>query len=233
MFSRSVIGAGMIAGAMLFGTAATAAADPPNCTAADLAGVMSGVSAGTSSYLFTHPDVNAFFTGLKGKPRDQMTTEIQAYFDANPRVRDELQAVRQAAADFRDSLQRAVARHADGLVPEAPDVAASVRGAKLTHWSRARHTAVLAHRHGRRARPRGTRATRRRRVPAAVGGPRTTLPRPDEQLDLHPAGPVRPAPAFRPDVCRKPRSGRRRWPPRRSWETSCPAGRPTSSARPA
>ena len=101
MFSRSVIGAGMIAGAMLFSTAATAAADPPNCTAADLAGVMSGVSAGTSSYLFTHPDVNTFFTGLKGKPREEMTTEIQAYMDANPQIRDEIQAVRQPAADFR------------------------------------------------------------------------------------------------------------------------------------
>ena len=112
MFSRSVIGAGMIAGAMLFGTAATAAADPPNCTAADLAGVMSGVSAGTSSYLFTHPDVNAFFTGLKGKPRDQMTADIQAYFDANPQVRDELKAVRQAAPDFRDRC--------DVQMPEMP-----------------------------------------------------------------------------------------------------------------
>jgi heme-binding protein len=101
MFSRNVIGVGMIAGAMLFGSAATAAADPPNCTAADLAGVMAGVSAGTSSYLFTHPDVNAFFTGLKGKPRDQMTADIQAYFDANPQVRDELAAVRRAAPDFR------------------------------------------------------------------------------------------------------------------------------------
>ena len=101
MFSRSVIGAGMIAGAMLFSSAATAAAQPPGCTAADLAGVMSGVSAGTSSYLFTHPDVNAFFTGLKGKPRDQMTTEIQAYMDANPMIRDEIKAVRQPAADFR------------------------------------------------------------------------------------------------------------------------------------
>ena len=62
---------------------------------------MSGVSAGTSQYLFTHPDVNAFFTGLKGKPRDQMTTEIQAYMDANPQIRDEIKAVRQPAADFR------------------------------------------------------------------------------------------------------------------------------------
>ena len=102
MFIRHLISAGVIAGAVLAGTSTVAAADPPNCTAADLAGVMSGVSAGTSSYLFTHPDVNAFFTGLKGKPRDQMTPEVEAYFQANPQVNDELKAVRQAAADFRD-----------------------------------------------------------------------------------------------------------------------------------
>jgi heme-binding protein len=102
MFFRSVITAGMIAGSMLVGTAATAAGDPPNCTAADLAGVMSGVNAATQAYLFTHPDVNAFFTGLKGKSRDEMKTEIAAYADANPQVRDELQAVRQPASDFRD-----------------------------------------------------------------------------------------------------------------------------------
>ena len=102
MFIRSMIGIGVVAGALLVGTAATATADPPNCTAADLAGVMSGVNAGTSSYLFTHPDVNAFFTDLKGKSRDEMRTEIEAYGEANPQVRDELRAVRQAAADFRD-----------------------------------------------------------------------------------------------------------------------------------
>jgi heme-binding protein len=45
--------------------------------------------------------VNAFFTGLKGKSRDEMRTEVQGYMDANPQVRDELQGVRQAAADFR------------------------------------------------------------------------------------------------------------------------------------
>jgi hemophore-related protein len=102
MFFRSLIGVGVIAGAMLIGTAATAAADPPNCTAADLASVMSGVNAGMSTYLFTHPDVNAFFTGLKGKTRGEMQTEITAYADANPQVRDEITAVRQPAADFRD-----------------------------------------------------------------------------------------------------------------------------------
>ena len=112
MLIRSVIGAGMIAGSMLVATAATAAADPPNCTAADLAGVMSGVNAGTSSYLFSHPDVNAFFTGLKGKSRDEMGTEIETYAQANPQVRDELRAVRQPAADFRDRC--------DAPVPDGP-----------------------------------------------------------------------------------------------------------------
>jgi len=109
---RSVISAGMIAGSMLVGTSVIAAADPPNCTAGDLAGVMSGVNASTSVYLLTHPDVNAFFTGLKGKSREEMRTEIAAYADANPQVRDELQAVRQPAADFRDRC--------NAPVPEGP-----------------------------------------------------------------------------------------------------------------
>jgi hemophore-related protein len=102
MFFRSLIGAGVIAGATLVGTAATAAADPPNCTAADLAGVMSGVNSGMSAYLFSHPDVNAFFTGLKGKSREDMRTELTTYMDANPQVRDDITAVRQPASDFRD-----------------------------------------------------------------------------------------------------------------------------------
>ena len=40
-----------------FGASPAALADPPNCTAADLAGVAAGVSAATSAYLFTHPEV--------------------------------------------------------------------------------------------------------------------------------------------------------------------------------
>jgi heme-binding protein len=102
MFFRSLIGAGVIAGATLIGTAATAAADPPNCTAGDLANVMSGVNASMASYLFTHPDVNNFFTGLKGKSPEEMRTEITGYMDANPQVRDEITGVRQPASDFRE-----------------------------------------------------------------------------------------------------------------------------------
>ena len=102
------IGAGALAGAILFGAAATAAADPPPappipppCTAAELARVMSGVSFDMSNYLSTHPDVNAFLTSLKGQPRDQVQAQVQSYADANPQVRDDLQAIRQPAVDFR------------------------------------------------------------------------------------------------------------------------------------
>ena len=102
----AVIGTGAIVGAMLFGAAATAAADPPNCTAADLANVSSGVSAATSSYLFAHPDVNAFFTGLKGQPKSEIADDVQNYLNANPQVQADLgirlQGIRQPLVDFRN-----------------------------------------------------------------------------------------------------------------------------------
>ncbi|OBG87109.1 hypothetical protein A5733_05850 [Mycobacterium sp. NS-7484] len=92
-----------IAGAALVGTAAGAAADPPpDCTSADLARVMSGVSAATSDYLFAHPEVNTFMTGLKGLPKDQIREKIRAYGDENPQVRADLQGIRQPAVEFRD-----------------------------------------------------------------------------------------------------------------------------------
>jgi hemophore-related protein len=86
---------------MLSGVTATAAADPPNCTAADLANVSSGVSAATSTYLFSRPDVNAFFTGLKGQPKSAVTDDVQNYLNANPQVKADLQGIRQPLVDFR------------------------------------------------------------------------------------------------------------------------------------
>lgn len=96
----AALGAGAVAG--LIGTAPSAAALPPNCTAADLAGVSAGVSAATSAYLFTHPDVNAFFTGLEGSPRDELREQIKQYLDANPQVKAELGAIRQPLVDLKN-----------------------------------------------------------------------------------------------------------------------------------
>ncbi len=96
------IGAGAVAASLLVGMAPSALADPPNCTAADLAGTAAGVSAATSAYLFTHPDVNAFFTSLEGSPRDTLRTQVQQYLDANPQVKADLSGIRQPLTDLRN-----------------------------------------------------------------------------------------------------------------------------------
>jgi hemophore-related protein len=108
------LGSGAVAGAMLFGALPVASAqpEPPNCTAADLAGVASGVSAATSAYLFTHPDVNFFFTSLEGQHRDEIRDDVQQYLDANPVVKADLTGIRQPLVDLKNRC---------GAAP-APDV---------------------------------------------------------------------------------------------------------------
>ncbi len=103
------IGAGAVAGALLCTGAGTAAADPPprpaNCTAADVAGVAAGVAASLSSYLFTHPDVNGFYTGLQDRPKDQIRDDVQNYFNANPQEQADLENIRQPLVDVRQRCQ--------------------------------------------------------------------------------------------------------------------------------
>lgn len=101
------VGTGALAGAMLFGAVPSALADdpannPPNCTAGDLAQVAAGVSAGTSVYLFTHPDVNWFFTSLEGLPRDQVRAKVTEYLDQNPQTKAELTGIRQPLVDLKN-----------------------------------------------------------------------------------------------------------------------------------
>ena len=94
------IGAGAIAGTLLSSAAGIAAADPtprpPNCSAADVAGVAAGVATALTTYLFTHPDVNGFYTGLQDQPKDQIGAQVQNYFSTNP----------QEEADSKASVNR-------------------------------------------------------------------------------------------------------------------------------
>ncbi|NGX09556.1 hemophore-related protein [Mycobacteroides franklinii] len=95
-------------GAAALFTAAAANAEPdrpPNCTAADLAGVSAGVAASTSSYLFTHPDVNDFFTSQAGKPHSEVQSAVRAYFSTNPDAENDLRGIRQPLVDFRQRCQ--------------------------------------------------------------------------------------------------------------------------------
>ncbi len=97
------IGTGALAGAMLFGALPSAMADEPaNCTAADLAFTAAGVSKATSDYLFSHPDVNYFFTGLEGKNRDEVKSEVETYMNNNPMVKGEMTGIRQPLVDLKN-----------------------------------------------------------------------------------------------------------------------------------
>jgi hypothetical protein len=71
---RAVVGAigtGAVAGTLLVAAAPAALADPPNCTAADLAGIVGGVSAATSAYLDANPTVRSDLEGIRQPLVDQ------------------------------------------------------------------------------------------------------------------------------------------------------------------
>ena len=101
------LGGGALAGAVAFGLLgaapmASARPLPPNCTAADFSGTAAGVSAASSAYLFTHPEVNAFFTDLHGDPREDIHGEVEAYLAANPQVHAELTEIRRPLVDLKN-----------------------------------------------------------------------------------------------------------------------------------
>lgn len=103
LFARRVSASIIGAGGVLAGVATPAVADVvPGCTAADIAAVESQVAAGIAGYLFTHPEVNVFFTSVQGMSKAEAVSTIQTYMNANPRVRAETDGIRGPAFDLRD-----------------------------------------------------------------------------------------------------------------------------------
>jgi hemophore-related protein len=98
----SAIGAGAVA--MGFAAPAPAAPAPvvPGCTVADVTSVETGVAAAMTAYLFTHPDVNNFLSGLQGQSKDAVKTQAQDFFAANPQVKAELDGIRAPGIDLRN-----------------------------------------------------------------------------------------------------------------------------------
>ena len=107
-----VISTGAIAGAMLFGGASLALAQPtpappppvpaPGCTAADLAQASGTVGTAMADYMFSPPDVNNFFTSLRGKPNQEIRGDVQDYMNANPQVQSDINGIRQPLTDLRN-----------------------------------------------------------------------------------------------------------------------------------
>ena len=105
------IGTSAMAGAVLFGGTSLASAEPapappapaapaPGCTAADLAQASGTVGSAMGDYLFSHPDVNNFFTGLRGLPNEEIHGDVQNYMNANPQVESEINGIRQPLTDL-------------------------------------------------------------------------------------------------------------------------------------
>jgi hemophore-related protein len=96
------VAAGAIAGSVLCGGISVASADvTPGCTAADLAVASGTVGTAMGDYLFSHPNVNDFFTSLRGLPNEEIRGRVQDYMDANPAVEAEVNGIRQPVTDLR------------------------------------------------------------------------------------------------------------------------------------
>jgi hemophore-related protein len=98
-----VIGAGvtLLAFASLASAEPEPAVPPPNCTAGDLAVASGTVGTAMGDYLFSHPDVNDFFTSLRGQPNEEIHDRVQTYMDAHPQVESEINGIRQPLTDLR------------------------------------------------------------------------------------------------------------------------------------
>src|SRR5947209_6592276 len=78
------------------------AANPPNCSAADLEGVRSGVDASTSAYLFTHPDLNDYMSSLKAMSREQVAAKVKVYMASHLDEQADMANIRQPLVDIKD-----------------------------------------------------------------------------------------------------------------------------------
>lgn len=108
--AAAALGAGTIAGMFLFGGIQTALADPPpppppGCSAGDFEILKGSVATATADYMFTHPDVNAFFSSLRGVPKDQMKQQVNDYFAGNPQAQTDLNNIRQPLQDMKNRCQ--------------------------------------------------------------------------------------------------------------------------------
>ena len=108
--ARHMLGAAALTGVVLCGGAPAAVADPPpppppGCSAADFEQLRSQVDSATADYLFAHPDVNAFFSSLRGQPRDQMRNQVKTYLDNNPQTKSDLDGIRGPLHDMKNRCQ--------------------------------------------------------------------------------------------------------------------------------
>ena len=102
VLTGAAIGAALLGASPLAQANEDPAANPPNCSTADLQGVQAGVDASTSAYLFTHPDLNTFMSGLGALPRDQVAAQVKGYMANHPQESTEMAGIRQPLMDLKN-----------------------------------------------------------------------------------------------------------------------------------
>ncbi|MFG1930557.1 heme-binding protein [Mycobacterium sp. NPDC048908] len=96
------IGAALVVASPLAHANQDPAANPPNCSAADLEGVRAGVDASTSAYLFAHPDLNDFMSSLKAMSREQVAVKVKGYMASHPDEQADMTNIRQPLVDIKN-----------------------------------------------------------------------------------------------------------------------------------
>jgi len=98
----AVVPAAAAAVAVLAGPPATGANDP--CAASEVARTIGSVAKSMGDYLDSHPETNQTMTALlQQQAGPQSLTSLKTYFDANPKVAGDMQAISQPLAGL--SLQ--------------------------------------------------------------------------------------------------------------------------------
>ncbi|MEB3051150.1 hemophore [Mycolicibacter sp. MYC123] len=86
---------------------ATAAKDP--CVASEVARTVGKAITSTGDYLDSHPDTNQVVTGaLQQPPGPQTLANLKGYFDANPKVGDDLAKITAPVTEVSDQCKLAV-----------------------------------------------------------------------------------------------------------------------------
>jgi heme-binding protein len=97
VFAASIAGGAAVAALAV--PAATAASDP--CAASEIARTIGSVATSTGNYLDAHPQTNQALTTISQQQAGpQSLGAIKSYFDANPQVAKDMQALQQPLANL-------------------------------------------------------------------------------------------------------------------------------------
>src|SRR4029077_1338370 len=102
------------------------------------------VGTAMAQYMFSHPDVNNFFTSLRGLPNEELRSRVQAYMDANPQVETDINGIRQPVTDLRNRCDAPAPSGEELPERRPPPQPSSARYSnhageetnQMTHWRR-------------------------------------------------------------------------------------------------